>query len=88
VNGTPPTHPFFASAGVITFLLCIYFSQLIANHWRKTNGVAPPPSNTREGNREYKNRLSQNMPSDVKRQIRILQGFGWLIFIAGIYLAR
>jgi hypothetical protein len=82
------SHPVYGFAGFLAFALGFYLMQRRIEKWRIANGIAPPPSNTREGNRQYKQWLRKNMPSDVRRQAYLWSICGFVLAIVGMFLAQ
>jgi hypothetical protein len=85
--GKPILHPWCVVMGFVIFVSCGYLANVRVERWRKANGVAPPPSMNRAGNREYKAWLRRNMPEKIKRDVRLLQFGGFVIAAICLWLS-
>jgi hypothetical protein len=82
-----PAHPGYMVAGMLIFLLCGCLAKMKVNRWKKAEGIAPAPSFTREGNREYKKMIWQMMPMQIQQQFYGLIMIGFVAAAIGLWLA-
>ncbi len=87
LHGASPTHPVFLILGLGAFLFFGLLGARKIEDWRKTEGFAPAPSSTRQGNSEYKRLLWRSMPLELKKQVRIFWAIGFSSAVLGIWLA-
>jgi hypothetical protein len=81
VIGQPLPRPIYAVCGFSLFLLSAYLAERQIDGWRLKTGRRPAEK------KADKKQLMQELPSQIRRNVRLTQGFGFALMAAGMVLS-
>jgi hypothetical protein len=83
---SPSPHPLYGVAGMVLCVFSGYLAERSLNKWRDKTGHAPYRLGRRATAAE-RNRFVMEVPLPVRRRMRLFQGIGITLALAGVALA-